>query len=686
MPQLLHMGHEPNHSSTGPKLVKRVHHFVEGVGIKHAEPLVNEQRVQQRPTGLGGHHIGKPERQRERSKKRLPAGQRLRGPTVAGVGVQHVQPQPTTSPVPPSNIRVHERKPPVTHLLQPSGSRNGDLLEPRGKHISPQRHLPSILPPPVHDVGQLGQLGVLRERGPQLRPGSPQPRGKLPNGNGPLPSQPRSRNSGIHVRTRDGKSVGNRPQLNPQPRIHPGQRRISQHLPKPGLFRAQLSQPPLKRSMIRPSSQKCGGSIVKPSRRNKVNYNGNLLNNPRPRHPKSPNGLGQPLKPIRDSDQMRPPTSHIPMLPTSISQPSLPLSHPLNDHRPLNPEPISLLLSNTALSEHPLTFALQNNNTFPQRPMLVSQLNSMLMRLNSSIQPSSDVVGAPPPKPILKHGKGLLGAGQLPSSPLPHKISPLLNSNGLPLIHSGNPRRLPPSRHRMVVGTTNRTGLPISKPSRQLGSHPSQPPLPNIQSGLPSSLMSVDGGLRLLSPPPHNLLSPRQLGSIPSQRGQLIPRRHQGGQLSNRPSSLSQPLPNPGKLRRQLDKPPTKLSNSLPGHGSPPSKLISILLVGLLQSRLIHEPTERPRLLPQSPGQRPRTIRPRHTPPSALEKPAGTTSQRTRPMGVTGRPVVPAGIAWQPAGLVRAVRQPEGPVGQRTVLAGATTPATSIRRCDVNVA
>ncbi|GAD84394.1 hypothetical protein NCAST_23_01520, partial [Nocardia asteroides NBRC 15531] len=66
---------------------------------------------------------------------------------------------------------------PTRHPAQPQRPRHRDLLEPRGEHVGPQRHPPTVLPTPRDDFRQRGQLVEIALPGrdplhlaPQLRP------------------------------------------------------------------------------------------------------------------------------------------------------------------------------------------------------------------------------------------------------------------------------------------------------------------------------------------------------------------------------------------------------------------------------------------------------------------------------------------------------------------------------------
>ena len=78
--------------------VDAVHHVVEGVGVEHAEALVDEQRVDLGAAGLLGDHVGQAERERQRHHEGLAAGQRRRVAGLAGPWSRTSRPSPAWLP------------------------------------------------------------------------------------------------------------------------------------------------------------------------------------------------------------------------------------------------------------------------------------------------------------------------------------------------------------------------------------------------------------------------------------------------------------------------------------------------------------------------------------------------------------------------------------------------------------
>lgn len=161
----------------------------------------------------------------------------------------------------------------------------------------------------------------------------------------------------------------------------------------------------------------------------------------------------------------------------------------------------------------------------------------------------------------------------------------------------------------MLNGPTDRTVLPISKLPSQLGGHPRQPPLPNVQSGLPSGEMRLDSGLCRSPSFGNNPPSHRHLPSVPHKRGQLVPSSHQRRKLRDSPSRLSKPFPSSGKLPGQSGNPLPTTGNDLSSPVLQPLKLLDPLLVRPLLPCLINQPSQRPGNLPQAPSPPPTRTR-----------------------------------------------------------------------------
>ncbi|MGB3443740.1 MAG: hypothetical protein WBA97_33815, partial [Actinophytocola sp.] len=244
----------------------------------------------------------------------------------------------------------------------------------------------------------------------------------------------------------------------------------------------------------------------------------------------------------------------------------------------------------------------------PQGAMLTGHANGVLVSLDGGSKGVVKLAKFPVPKPIKQGGKPLLGGSQPPSSALPNGVGLLLKPNGGPLILSGDGGSDANSGQWMVNGPTDRTVLPVDEFPSQLGSHPDKPPLPNVQRGLPSGVMSVDGVLGSGSPLGNHPPSHRHLRGVPNERGQLLPSGDQGRQLRHGPSRLAKSLPSSDKLPRHGSKPRRTRGNDLSGPLLEPLKLINPLLVGPLQPSLVDKPGKRPGNLPQPPS--PTTSRP----------------------------------------------------------------------------
>jgi hypothetical protein len=179
----------------------------------------------------------------------------------------------------------------------------------------------------------------------------------------------------------------------------------------------------------------------------------------------------------------------------------------------------------------------------------------------------------------------------------------------------------------MLTGTPNRTQLPVTKLPSQLGSHPRQPPLPNVQGGLASNEVRVDRGLGSSRPLGNHAPSHRHLPSIPNKRGQLFPGGHERRQLRHSPRRLGKRLPSSNKLRRDGVEPCGAGGNDLIRTPLKRQKLVNPLLVGPLLPSLVNKPTKRPSNLPQDPSPPPNPVRPGATSPSS---PTETDIDRAR--------------------------------------------------------
>ncbi|MNT52976.1 hypothetical protein D3C72_1900350 [compost metagenome] len=88
------MRNDPHQASRLLQVQQRPDRKVQALGIKRAEALIDKQRIKLDPTRARLHHVGQPQRQRQRSEEALAARQRVGRARRAGVVVEHFDIEP----------------------------------------------------------------------------------------------------------------------------------------------------------------------------------------------------------------------------------------------------------------------------------------------------------------------------------------------------------------------------------------------------------------------------------------------------------------------------------------------------------------------------------------------------------------------------------------------------------------
>ena len=161
--QLADVADDAHAASTLAQAVEHAHHLLEALVVERAEALVDEQRLEVEPAGLGADGVAETEGQGQRRHERLATGEGGGLAARTRPGVDDPQAQTAAGAAPGQRVGVDQRVTALRHHLQPLVGQPGHLLQPRRQQVGRQPHPQRVVGARAgHAVGELLHHRLLR--------------------------------------------------------------------------------------------------------------------------------------------------------------------------------------------------------------------------------------------------------------------------------------------------------------------------------------------------------------------------------------------------------------------------------------------------------------------------------------------------------------------------------------------